>query len=221
MTEPRPFRVEAVVDAPREEVWRALTEPKRVAQWFGWDYDSLEEEIEYIFVDHVRHRPPSLLEFDDGATGQTIELAEEGARTRAVCVRGSLKGADGDEFHDDVREGWITFFNQLRHSLERHPGEGRRTIRLTGQAVPAEVVEALGRELSGPVWHEGRFQHMVAAGGEGDLLVAIYAKRPIDSREAAEVAVTITSYGLDDAASEALRERWDSRWAAITRDVVA
>ena len=54
MTEQKPFRVEVVVDAPREAVWRALTEPERLARWFGWDYDGLEGEIKYIFVDHAR-----------------------------------------------------------------------------------------------------------------------------------------------------------------------
>ena len=152
MTDQRPFRVEVVVDAPREEVWRALTEPERVARWFGWDYDGLASEIQYIFVDHARHEPPGLIELDDGQDNQTIELIEEGPRTRVICFRpGPLDGADWDELYEDVREGWITFFAQLRHSVERHPEEDRRTIRLTGEAVPAEVVEALGRELSGPV----------------------------------------------------------------------
>jgi Activator of Hsp90 ATPase homolog 1-like protein len=217
MTEQRPFRVEVVVEAPREEVWRALTEPERVARWFGWDYDGLEGEIKYIFVDHARQDPPALLVLDDGEDNQTIELVEEGPRTRVICVRpGSLEGADWDDLYEDVREGWITFFNQLRHSVERHPDEDRRTIRLTGDAVPADVVEALGREVGGPVWHEGRFQYAVAAGGDGDVLVGVHPKLPIDAREPAPVALTVTSYGLDETALEALRDHWQSWWAERT-----
>jgi uncharacterized protein YndB with AHSA1/START domain len=217
MSDQRPFRVELVVEAPREEVWRALTEPERVARWFGWDYDGLVSEIEYIFVDHARREPPALIELDDGQDNQTIELIEEGPRTRVICFRpGPLDGADWDELYEDVREGWIAFFAQLRHSVERHPGEDRRTIRLTGDAIPAEVVEALGREVSGPVWHEGRFQHAVAAGGDGDLLVGVHPKLPIDSRERGPVAVTITSYGLGDEAFAAAGERWQSWWGERT-----
>jgi hypothetical protein len=217
MTEQRPFRVEVVVEAPREKVWRALTEPERVARWFGWDYDGLEGEIRYIFVDHARKEPPGRLVLDDGEDNQTIELIEEGPRTRVICIRpGSLEGADWDELYEDVREGWITFFHQLRHSVERHPDEDRRTIRLTGDAVPAEVVEALEREVSGPVWHQGRFQYAVAAGGDGDLLVGVHPKLPIDAREPGAVAVTVTSYGLDDQSYAALRERWKSWWEART-----
>jgi hypothetical protein len=217
MTDQRPFRVEVVVDAPREEVWRALAEPERVARWFGWDYDGLESEIEYIFVDHARQEAPARLVLEDAEDNQTIELVDEGARTRVICVRpGPLDGADWDELYEDVREGWITFFNQLRHSVERHPDEDRRTIRLTGDAVPAEVIEALGREVSGPVWHEGRFQHAVAAGGDGDVLVGVQPKLPVDAREPGPIAVTVTSYGLDEASFEALRGHWQSWWAAQT-----
>ena len=222
MTQQRPFRVEVVVEAPREAVWLALTEPERVARWFGWDYDGLEGEIEYIFVDHARRQPPALLVLDDGEDNQTIELVEEGVRTRVICVRpGSLEGTDWDDLYEDVREGWITFFNQLRHSVERHPDEDRRTVYLTGEGVPAELVDALRGELSGPVWHEGRFQHAVAGGGEGDLLVGVHAKVPIDVREAGGASLTVTSYGLDDGSFEALRRRWESWWAAHTRDVAA
>jgi hypothetical protein len=115
-----------------------------------------------------------------------------------------------------VREGWITFLNQLRHSVERHPDEDRRTIHLTGDVVPAELVGALGRELDGPIWHENRFQHAIAAGGEGDLLAGIRTKLPLDSSERASAALTLTSYGLDDESYAALRERWESWWAART-----
>jgi uncharacterized protein YndB with AHSA1/START domain len=222
MTEQKPFRVEVVVDAPREDVWRALTEPERIARWFGWGYDGLEGEIRYIFIDHARQEPPTLLDLDDGQEHQTIELSEDGPRTRVVIVRpGQLGGADWDELYEDVREGWISFLNQLRHSLERHPDEDRRTIHLTGDAVPADVVEALGQAVSGPVWHRGRFQHAVAAGGEGDLLAGIHAKLPVDSREPAEVALTITSYGLDDQSFTALRERWESWWATLAAGAAA
>jgi Activator of Hsp90 ATPase homolog 1-like protein len=222
MTEQKPFRVEVVVDAPREAVWRALTEPERVARWFGWDYGGLEGEINYIFVDHARREPPGLIVLDDGQDNQTIELVEEGPRTRVICVRpGSLESADWDDLYEDVREGWITFFHQLRHSVERHPNEDRRTVYLTGQAVPADVMDALGRELSGPIWHAGRFQRVVAAGGEGDLLAGIHAKLPIDSSEVGDVSLTVTTYGLDEGAFEALRQRWESWWAGLTRDVAA
>ena len=37
MTDPKPFRVEVVVEAPREVVWQALSDPEEIRRWFGWD----------------------------------------------------------------------------------------------------------------------------------------------------------------------------------------
>ena len=45
--------VEVTIPAPVEEVWRALREPEQIKRWFGWDADSLADEIDYIFVKHV------------------------------------------------------------------------------------------------------------------------------------------------------------------------
>ena len=33
-----------------------------------------------------------------------------------------------DGVYDEVNEGWLTFFQQLRFYLERHPGQERRTL---------------------------------------------------------------------------------------------
>jgi uncharacterized protein YndB with AHSA1/START domain len=213
MTEQTPFHVEVVVEAPRELVWRAITEPDRIARWFGWEYDGLESEIQYIFVDHAVQDPPRLLDLDDGEQRQTIELVEDGQRTIVRVVRaGSLEGADRD--YDDIREGWLTFLHQLRHYVERHPEEGRRTIYMSGEALPERVLADLEAEVSGPVWYENRFQRAIAAGGEGDLLLSVHSKVPLDSAEPGSVAVTITGYGLDDASLASMRRQWESWWAS-------
>ena len=62
----KPFRVEVVVDAPRDVVWRELTEPERIRHWFGWDSDGLDEEIQFIFVEHASPIPPDRLELVRG-----------------------------------------------------------------------------------------------------------------------------------------------------------
>ena len=62
MSMDKPFRVEVTVDAPRDEVWRALTEPERIKHWFGWEYDGLDDEVQLIFVDHATHFPPERIE---------------------------------------------------------------------------------------------------------------------------------------------------------------
>ena len=49
---PHPSRVvvDVTIAAPIERVWQALRDPALLAQWFGWDYDKLAEEIDVIFL---------------------------------------------------------------------------------------------------------------------------------------------------------------------------
>jgi uncharacterized protein YndB with AHSA1/START domain len=221
MTEQRPFRVEVVVAAPRDAVWRALTEPREIRRWFGWDYEEdggLDGEIEFIFVTHAKQHEPDRIDFGND---QTIELEADGPRTvvRVVCP-GSLADAGWEDLYDDYEQGWRVFFAQLRHALERHPGEERRTVYLTGTADPAAVLAALDGEVAGEPWDEGRFQRSVALDGGGDeALVSVRSRTPLASGERGEVAVTVTTYGLGDAAFEAVRGRWAAWWAPLAADV--
>ena len=77
MSMDKPFRVEVTVDAPRDEVWRALTEPEQIRHWFGWEYDGLDDEIEFIFVEHAKLHPPDRIEMSDDGV---IELDEPATR---------------------------------------------------------------------------------------------------------------------------------------------
>jgi uncharacterized protein YndB with AHSA1/START domain len=108
----RQLRVERIFDAPRERVWRALTDPKLVAQWWGRGNKLVIERLEvergghWRFVEHTaggvfgfegRFRevtPPERLEqtFEwDGQPGHvvinttTLESLVDG-RTRLVTV---------------------------------------------------------------------------------------------------------------------------------------
>jgi uncharacterized protein YndB with AHSA1/START domain len=106
----RSIRIERVFDAPRDRVWRAFTDPKLVAQWWGRGNKLVIERLEvergghWRFVEHSpdgvhgfegRYRevtPPSRLvqTFEwDGMPGyviiETIEFEEVGSgRTKVV-----------------------------------------------------------------------------------------------------------------------------------------
>jgi uncharacterized protein YndB with AHSA1/START domain len=210
MSETRPYRVEVAVRAPREAVWRALTEPEQIRRWFGWDYDGLEAEIQFIFVEHAERLPPDRVRFADGtAPPQEIALEPDGERTR-VSVTGP--GADG---YDAIEEGWRTFFEQLRHQLERHPGEDRRTLRLTGEAVAADVVAALDAAVPGQAWRSGAYQWLKATPEHDDALVSVTAEAPIEDGDRGPVALTLVTFGLDDAAFAAAREEWEARFSTL------
>jgi uncharacterized protein YndB with AHSA1/START domain len=210
------FRVEVGVHAPRELVWRALTEPDEIRRWFGWDYDGLDEEIRFIFIDHARDEPPDRIVLDDGTTAvHTFELESDGPRTLVRVARaGSDAGADD---FDMIEEGWRTFLEQLRHQLERHAGEERRTIRLDGEADPGEVIRAVEAALGGEgeCWRAGRYQWLLATPRHGDGLVSVSANEPLDTAGRTGVGVTVVTYGLDDEAFDATRREWEERWSAL------
>jgi hypothetical protein len=198
MSMDKPFRVEVVVDAPRDAVWRALTEPEQIRHWFGWEYDGLEEEIRVIFVEHATLIPPDRIELSaDGV----IELEDLGSRTLIRAIKpGDLDAAEWQDVYGDIEEGWITFFHQLRHRLARHPDSTRRMIVLRGDvALP---------DLPGEPWHESRYQR----GAESDgALVVVFAK------PGGEAMLLVTTYDLDDTAFAAAEERWTDWWDGRAR----
>jgi uncharacterized protein YndB with AHSA1/START domain len=203
---PKPFRVETAVAAPADRVWAALTEPEQVQQWFGWDYPGLDDEIRAIFVDGVApdgHR----LAFDDGSY---LEIAPDGPRTvvRAV-LPGSLEDAGWEDVYDGVEEGWRAFFEQLRFLLEERPAGRRRTIFLTGEATAEQAFALLDDARP---WHASRY--LRAAVEPDGHLAGVDAIRTVDGGAAGPVSLTVTTYGLDDAAYRKVYDDWAVRWAA-------
>jgi hypothetical protein len=196
MSMDKPFRVEVVVDAARDAVWRALTEPEQIRHWFGWEYDGLDEEIAHIFVEHATRHPPHRLDLGPETDIELVELGPNRTLIRATKP-GDLDAAEWQDVYGDIEEGWITFLHQLRHRLERHPDSPRRMIvrKLSLPALP---------ELPGESWHSGRYQRGAESGG---ALVIVFHKP-----DSGEAMLLVTTYDLDDDAFAAAERRWDE-WA--------
>ena len=149
-----PVIVEIVVGAPADAVWRALREPAEIRRWFGWDYEGIDDEIQEIFhtaatVDEAART----IEF--GATDR-LELEDRGERTVVRLVRAAPAGQAGwDGIYDEINEGWLSFLQQMRFQLERHPGEERR---------------AAHHSLDGEEWFRSEHQRGVV-NAEGDLVI--------------------------------------------------
>lgn len=212
--EMKPFVVEVTIDAPPDAVWRAITDPAEIRRWFGWDYPGLEEEIQYIFHDHATHVPPERLEMP--GVLQTIHVVPDGSRTvvRVVCA-GGLADAKWDDIYDGMEEGWRTFFHQLRYYLERRAGQDRRTLYLSGTAPAPAVAAAIESAVPGDPWQASRHQRAVVPAADGVDLVSLLSDQPLDSADPAKVAVTVTAFGMDDAAFAELRREWEARWATL------
>lgn len=214
----KPFRVEVSIDAPRDTVFRALTDTDEIRRWFGWDYPGLDEEIKYIFVDHAKPEPSAYR--IDFPPMQTIDLLPDGAGTivRVVCP-GTLEGTGWEDLFDAMEEGWRTFFHQLKWHLERgHEGQDRRTVYLSGKASAPEVLAAVEAAAPGREFQASRHQRAVAPDAAEIDLVSVLSSRPLDDAETANVSVTLTTYGLDDAAFDEVQREWKDRWSTLVKE---
>ncbi|GGK08177.1 hypothetical protein GCM10010123_42660 [Pilimelia anulata] len=200
---PRPFHVDTTIAAPHKAVWQALTEPALLGQWFGWEHPHLAAEIQHLFGDHLIAEPPVQLRFDDGSH---LALLANGPRTTICAVMPGVAGPR-PEVADSAEEGWRTFLAQLRFFLETQPPGTRRTVHLEATIVPADALAA----VVGRPWLDSRHQRIVV--DPAGHLLALVADHPISTPAAGPVALTVTTYGLDDARFDAVARRWRQRWS--------
>ena len=140
---PDAIRLERLLDAPPETVWRYLTEAKLREQWFMGgtdatgvgdfellvDHDKLSSEtVPYpdsyecfkgrVFEEKVlRFDPPRLLEttFQGGKGGNvTYELFPEGGKTRLVLTHSNITSPTGFQ---DFGGGWTSHLAVLQEKL--------------------------------------------------------------------------------------------------------
>lgn len=221
--------VEMTIAAPVETVWAAMRDPEQMLNWFGWDAGTLKDEIQFIFFDHATaDEANKVLAFGEyEGSADRIELREAAGGTVLRVVRsGAVPTGDWSAIYEDTWEGWTTFFQQLRFYLERHPGEKRRTIFLSGerQAVAPLPVEALGlgREsaLTLPVgdasrqaWHRSRHQVGVTVPDWGDGLLVVTDKPAPNGGDYGGGSAVLTTFGLSDADFADIEKRWIGWWA--------
>ena len=140
---PGAIRLERLLDAPAETVWRYLTEAELRSQWFMGgsdatpggefellnDHDNLsDDDVPYpesyapykgkTWKERVlRFEPPRLLEttFQSGKNGVvTFELLPEGERTRLVLTHSGIESGTGAQ---DFGSGWNSHMTVLQERL--------------------------------------------------------------------------------------------------------
>jgi hypothetical protein len=212
MTKSDPVIVEVTVAAPAAAVWRALREPAEIRRWFGWDYSGLDDEINQLFMsDASVSEADRTVDFGEGR----FELQPRGEQTVVRVTRAAPAGStEWNGIYDGINEGWTTFAQQLRFALERHPGEERRTLRLTEETKPEiglakiasvpvgeryEMSIPSGETIAGEVWFRSKHQTGLTVDRYGDGLVVV-----------TEAEALISTYGLDDTTFDRIRDRWTS-----------
>lgn len=229
--------VDITIAAPIEDVWKALRDPEQIVNWFGWDAPTLAEEIKFIFLDSATEDLPAhTLQFGAWEDGMSeaihLETVPEGTRVRLVRSDGTA--IDWTGVYEDVTQGWINFFEQLRLALEAHPSEARRTIFLSGSSnagvgepsaelglanairkAPGEAYQARlgsGEEVTGAIWHKTHFQTGLTVKQWGEGLLVITDKGISSNRPHGGGSVLLTTYGLSKADFTALEQRWTQWW---------
>ena len=137
------IRLERLLDAPAETVWRYLTEADLREQWFMGGTDARPDSEFELLVDHdklsdepvsypdsyecfkgrvfrekvIRFEPPRLLEttFQGGDAGiVAYELFEESGRTRLVLTHSGITSPSGFQ---DFGGGWTSHLAVLQEKL--------------------------------------------------------------------------------------------------------
>lgn len=225
--------VEVTVPAPADAVWAALRDPQKIRNWFGWETEGLKDEIDFIFVTHAdadeERRVVTFVGVND-----RYEVEATGATTSLVRVVRSAPVGEWTDVFDGMIEGWISFTQQLAFAFARHAGQTRRTLFFSGppredqlgrsvlglDAAPAPgepYAMPLGPEAdaSGDVWFVARHQIGVTVEAWGDgLLVVLDSPPREDKRPRGSTMLTLTTYGLSDAAFADLEGRWKTWWDA-------
>jgi uncharacterized protein YndB with AHSA1/START domain len=164
---PDAIRLERLLDASPETVWRYLTEAKLREQWFMGGSDARAGSDFDLVVDHdklstdpapypesyasfkgrvfkekvLRFEPPRLLEttFQGGENGiVTYELSDEGGKTRLVLTHSKIVSPSGFQ---DFGGGWTSHLAVLQEKLA---GRGVSNFWTLHARSREEVARALG-----------------------------------------------------------------------------
>ncbi len=118
--------IRITLPATTQTVWTAFRDPTQIRQWFGWQYDSLDEEIRQVFSDgtvadeqeHTLHVGGHLFTLEAVGTQTVVTVT----RVAPLATDG---GMDWDRYYDEIDEGWRSFLEQLRFALAHHWGSAR------------------------------------------------------------------------------------------------
>jgi uncharacterized protein YndB with AHSA1/START domain len=158
--------------------------------------------------------------------------------TQVSVTRASHDGTSSyDGIRDEVDEGWIAFVHQLAFAVTVHPGQERRTLSILGLDAGAPGDRLLdhagiggigtvpigghvqarrpdGTLLGGTLRYRTPLQLGIRLHGTTESFLVIMETPAAASPPHGTVSAILSTYGLDDATFEDVRQRWERWWAA-------
>jgi hypothetical protein len=235
--------IEVTVAAPIEVVWPHLRDPELIRRWHGWEFDGLDAEIAFIYVEQADSDDEHHVIRGKGGPapgsyhlGDRFDVVAADPQTTVVRItRGPLGTDPGwDAMYDDITQGWITFLAQLRFAVEQQLGVERRTVFLArfGGAAPrvhdllgvgtdpsavAEQVRLIldrGSDVTGDVWFRTEDQLGLAVEEYGPGLVVLADKPdPVDAESAVVSMIIVSTFGLTDDQHSQIDSLWSQWWS--------
>lgn len=227
--------VEMTISAPADQVWDALQDRDKLYNWFGWEADSLRDEIDYIFFQYTRPDKEAGILWFEGVPDR-FEIEPRGQETIFRVVRAEPAGKDWDGIYEDMVEGWISFVQQLRLAIERHGIAPRRTLYFSGHAKrggsgpiaalgladfrdtsdgqPHAATLPTGDTVVGQAWHRTPWQIGLTVPQWGNGLLIVTDKSVKDSAPHGRGMAILTTYDLSADDFAALEDRWKTWWDA-------
>lgn len=223
--------LEVTIAAPVDTVWRELREPARIRHWHGWDAEGNDAEIEFIYITDTKEWPEKHRVQLNG--GDTVTLHAHAEQTLVRLTRAPRDPtSEWDAYYEQINEGWLTFVQQLRFALERHPDEERRTLYLAGASTGAgdlrdelslrDIADGpagsryddtvVGERVGGQLWFRSERQLGLSVDEWGDGLLVVAAAPDAANQPHGSAMAILTTYGLDDARFADLEQRWSEWW---------
>lgn len=171
----RTFEMSIEIDAPPDVVWRAIAEGDELARWFppaakvepgvggavwlSWG-EGMEGSAPITIWDPPRRlrttqkmeRPVSPGEAQPEPVEISVEYHIEAKAGGGTVVRlvhsGFGRGSGWDNDYDSISNGWKYELRSLKHYLERHRGQDRRTV--YERSTPRMSREAAWSLVTGP-----------------------------------------------------------------------
>jgi uncharacterized protein YndB with AHSA1/START domain len=241
----RIIRRELEIDAPIEDVWRAITEASEIKRWFAPEAESTPGPV---IGDEGGGGTEALAGTEPSSSAlrivYTLEPIATGTRLRLVHS-GFGPSAAWDEIYDGTSKGWTYELRALKHYLEHHKGELRRLVRAAAViSMPVADAwrrlfspEALGLVNADPdTLAEGDAFEAVAATGDrftgrvvmrsgpslgvsidqfNNALLRVVVEKWFEKGNNYEAMVWLSAHNVDREIVEAFERRWNETLAKV------